>query len=90
MIYISDCGALSTKLTNANVTQSGTKYLDTTVYTCDTGYMIAIGNVSLTVTCQSDGNWSDSVPTCIQTGKYWLLKPLNLLELKMIIFCHVD
>ena len=64
-----DCGALSTKLDDGSAAQTGTKYLDTTVYTCNVGYMFSVGNVTLNVTCQADGNWSGSVPQCIQTGK---------------------
>lgn len=64
----SDCGALSTVINNGVATQAGTKYGDTTVYTCNEGYMISVGTVSLTVSCQANGTWDNSSPTCIVTG----------------------
>ena len=39
-------------------------YGDSVSFSCNIGYMIA-GNVS--ITCQADGNWSDSTPLCVNT-----------------------
>ena len=43
------------------VTMTGNSAGDTASYTCDAGYEL-IG--SMTVTCTSDGKWSDEPPMC--------------------------
>ena len=40
---------------------AGTSFGDVARYSCDTGYML-IGTAERT--CQADGRWSGSVPTC--------------------------
>ena len=38
---------------------------DTATYTCNTGFQLMGAG---TVTCQSDGKWSDPPPTCRRIG----------------------
>ena len=54
------CDALSDP-DNGAVSVTGTGVGDTATYTCDDGYEL-IG--SSTRTCQSNGEWSESSPTC--------------------------
>ena len=46
-----------------NAVQTGLsyKYQDTVMYNCNTGYLRTGG---ATITCQDDGTWSSSKPTC--------------------------
>ena len=56
-----DCGHPG-NITNGTVDVSEGTELDATVqYTCDEGF---IHNGSSTRTCQSDGRWSGTTPTC--------------------------
>ena len=55
------CGNL-TVLSNGRVdTSAGISFGDTAMYSCDTGYMLS-GPAERT--CQADGQWNGSVPTC--------------------------
>ena len=55
------CGQLD-DLSNGNVdTSAGTSFGDVARYSCDEGYML-IGLEERT--CQADGQWNGSVPTC--------------------------
>ena len=54
------CPDLSTPA-NGMVTVMGTSVGDTASYTCNDGYEL-IGSMS--VTCTSDGTWSDEPPMC--------------------------
>ena len=45
---------------NASRTFTGTTYLDTATYTCNTGYQLS---GAATVTCQASGSWS-TIPSC--------------------------
>ena len=54
------CDALSNPV-NGGIITTGTGFGDTATYYCDYGYDL-IGD--LTVTCQSNGNWSGSPPIC--------------------------
>ena len=47
--------------TNGQRTLSSTNYNSVVTYTCDVGYTLQGSN---TRTCQSDGQWSGSVPQC--------------------------
>ena len=47
---------------HGSVITDGTGVGDTATYYCDYGYDL-IGNG--TVTCQSSGDWSGSLPTCV-------------------------
>ncbi len=42
-------------------TSSGTTFMNTATYTCDDGYNL---NGALDRTCQANGNWSLTAPTC--------------------------
>ena len=56
-----DCGTLN-DTTNGRVSHSaGTTFGQTATYSCDTGYTL-VGDS--TRTCQADGMWSGSEPTC--------------------------
>ena len=62
LYFIVQCDALSNPA-NGNVNTNGTGFdiYDTATYFCDNGYDL-IGDD--TITCQSDGSWSGSPPTC--------------------------
>ena len=49
-------------LSNGHVnTSAGTSFVDVARYSCDTGYTL---NGPAERTCQADGQWNGSVPTC--------------------------
>ena len=56
-----DCGTPSS-LSNGQRRYSSTKFGSTVTYTCNTGYRMTAGSSSRT--CQSNGQWSGSHPTC--------------------------
>ena len=60
-----DCGSLGAPFNGAVDTSSGTTFMKTATYTCNTGYA---GNT--TRTCQADAIWSGSEPTCTRTFDY--------------------
>ena len=69
-LNVGSCG------TPRSLTNGQTSYTSTTVgskvtYTCDPGYMMIAGNSSRT--CQSDGLWSGSLPTCTRKSTLLLL-----------------
>ena len=55
-----DCDTLSDPA-NGQVSTSGTTFGETATYSCNTGYNLVGDN---TRTCQADGMWSGSAPTC--------------------------
>ena len=55
-----DCGDPGTP-TNSQRSLSSTTYNSVVTYTCDVGYTLQGSNSR---TCQSDGQWSESVPQC--------------------------
>ena len=60
-VAVVDCGTLNA-LANGQVSHTGrTTFGQTAVYSCDTGYILVGGR---TRTCQADGVWSGSEPTC--------------------------
>ena len=60
-LTVVDCGNL-THPANGQVTHSmGTTFGQTATYSCNTGYSL-VGDK--THTCQAEGNWSGSAPTC--------------------------
>lgn len=63
-----DCGGLSTPV-NGSMSLNSTTYGSTANFTCDRGYNITGEG---TLTCQVDGTWSDSEPTCTLIGKAML------------------
>ena len=60
-----DCRTLTNPVNGQVDTSNGTTFGSIAIYNCSTGYNL-YGNVSLT--CGSDGTWSESPPTC--EGKY--------------------
>ena len=58
-----DCGDPGTP-TNGQRSLSSTTYNSVVTYTCDVGYTLQGSNSR---TCQSDGQWSGSVPQCNRT-----------------------
>ena len=58
-----DCGPLT--IANGAVdTSSGTTFMMTATYTCNTGYTLIGAN---TRTCGGDGQWTPDAPTCLRT-----------------------
>lgn len=55
-----DCGA-PPKPTNGNATYTTTVYMSQAMYSCSSGYMLS---GATTRSCQSDGTWSATTPTC--------------------------
>ena len=55
-----NCGDLGAP-TNGQRTLSSTTYNSVVTYTCDVGYTLQGSNIR---TCESDGQWSRSVPQC--------------------------
>ena len=55
------CGPLAAPSNGRVDTSAGTSFGDTAMYNCDTGYML---NGPAERTCQADGEWNGSVPTC--------------------------
>ena len=56
-----NCGSLDAPFNGAVDTSSGTTFMMTATYTCNTGYTM-VGAV--TRTCQANATWSLSAPTC--------------------------
>ena len=63
---ILDCGPPIAP-SNSNVTFVGTKFGNTAVVHCETGYQI--DGATDTMTCESNGMWSSGI-VCAQIGKY--------------------
>ena len=59
-IAVINCGDPGT-LSNGQHTLSSTTYNSVVTYTCDVGYTLQGSNSR---TCQSDGQWSGSIPQC--------------------------
>ena len=60
-----DCGRLSAP-SNGAVQLSGTRFLDTAVFSCHRGYQLS-GPSGLT--CQLDASWDNLPPVCVLRGK---------------------
>ena len=72
--FISDCGSLTTS-ENGMMTSTGTTYNSSAVFVCNDGYDM---NGTNTTSCQADGNWTTSEPTCVIQGNCshcWLVVP---------------
>ena len=72
ILTVVDCGSL-TDPGNGSVTLTvGTTLGQTATYSCNTGYNL-VGDS--TRTCQAEGNWSGSAPTCQGTYVITLSHP---------------
>ena len=60
-LTVVDCGALNASANGQVSHTNGTTFGQIATYSCDTGYNL-VGNS--TRTCQADGVWSGSEPTC--------------------------
>lgn len=69
-----DCGALSNPTNGAVSTASGTTYTNVASYTCNAGY---VRSGSASRTCQADGTWSSTAPTCQPVSCGALANPTN-------------
>ena len=58
-------------LSNGERSYSSTTVRSTVTYTCNTGYLRTAGSSSRT--CQSDGQWSGSHPTCTRKSMHTML-----------------
>lgn len=65
-----DCGALMPPSNGIVSAPNGTTYSNQVEYICETGYTV-VGNGFRT--CQSNGQWSGSEPSCFVTGIFSLL-----------------
>ncbi len=63
-VTVVNCGALANPSNGAVDTSSGTTFMMTATYTCNTGYILIGGN---TRTCGANGNWTPNAPTCERT-----------------------
>lgn len=70
---LEDCGSL-TSPTNGTVSVPSTGYGATAAYSCSSGYSLS---GAATRTCQSDGTWSDTAPTCASVNCGELTAPAN-------------
>ena len=68
-LLVVSCGGLSGSGT-LSVQTTGTTYGSTATYNCATGYVLS---ESSTRTCQANGLWSGSVPSCTRTCSYFSL-----------------
>ena len=63
------CGQLASPSNGRVDTSAGPSFGDTAMYSCDTGYMLS-GPVERT--CQADGQWNGSEPTCESELKVYI------------------
>ena len=61
LLTVVDCGNLTDPANGQVDHTAGTTNGQTAIYSCDTGYYL-VGNG--TRTCQAEGDWSRSAPTC--------------------------
>eukprot|EP00058_Branchiostoma_floridae_P020568 XP_002606058.1 hypothetical protein BRAFLDRAFT_92077 [Branchiostoma floridae] len=65
------CPVLTTPINGIRTPPTGADlYRDMVTFTCNTGY---VRNGASSTTCQADGTWSDTVPTCtrVQCPLFW-------------------
>ena len=62
-----DCGQ-PPSTADGQVDASTTTLNSEATYQCDSGYEFESGSLTEVITCQADGTWSSSAPTC--NGKY--------------------
>ena len=56
-----DCGTLNITTNGHVIDTAGTTFRQTATYSCNTGYNLVGDSIR---TCQADGMWSGSEPTC--------------------------
>ena len=69
------CGQLDSPSNGSVDTSAGTSFGDVARYSCDTGYTL---NGPAERTCQADGRWNGSEPTCecyrvLEKYRFWCL-----------------
>ena len=81
-----NCGGTPRSLSNGQRSYSGTTFGYTVTYTCNSGYRMTAG--STIRTCQSDGQWSGSHPTCTRkfTLFYYIYLHIYQLQTCKIVF----
>ena len=65
-----ECDTLTDPVSGQVSHPTGTTFGQTATYRCDTGYNLVGNN---TRTCQADGMWSGSAPTC-QGTSVWIVE----------------
>ena len=68
-----DCGTLTDPL-NGQVTLTATTFMSTATYSCNSGYTLS---GSTTRTCEANGTWSDTAPTCDRKYKVQITRAIN-------------
>ncbi len=61
VLLVVDCGALNDTANRQVSTSSGTTFMNTATYTCNIGYTL---NGATIRTCQANGSWNLTPPTC--------------------------
>ena len=61
ILTVVDCGNLTDPVNGSVIHTAGSTFGQTATYSCNTGYSL-VGDS--TRTCQAEGNWSESAPTC--------------------------
>ncbi len=61
MLLAGVCPSLPLHVSNGTVIVTSILVGDTAMYSCNPRYQV---NGSAVLTCQSDGNWNNQVPTC--------------------------
>ena len=82
-----NCGALTDPMNGMVDTSSGTTFMNTATYTCDTGYIL-IG--TSTRMCQSDAVWSSATPTCESKNAWCHLLHIKLNTLLLAVSDFID
>ena len=80
LILTVDCGSLTDPANGSVNHTAGTTFGQTATYSCNTGYNL-VGDS--TRTCQAEGSWSGSAPTCQGTFviKLTLSHPVMLCDI---------
>jgi hypothetical protein len=69
-LYLETCSVLG-DLTNGNVTLEQASYTTAAMFSCDVGFSLLGAN---NVTCQTDGTWSDTMPSCGKLTKQIIMR----------------
>ena len=83
-----DCGTLNATANGQVSHPNGTTFGQTATYSCDTGYDLL---EDITRTCQADGVWSGSEPTCIsESNLLRMFKAYPKVDLSSIHPSHLE